>query len=82
MDVIVQARLVTIPTKMSPAERFGDLHREIQETRDVIAKHREGHDVSQSEIRRAAFRAQCWGELAGMLAPFVGLELDPALTQL
>jgi hypothetical protein len=48
----------------------------------VIAKHREGRDVSQLEIHHAAFRAQWWGELAGMLAPFVGMDLDPALTQL
>jgi hypothetical protein len=81
MDIIVQARLVTMPTKLTPAERFGDLHREIQQTRDVIAKHREGHDISEGEIRRATFRAQCWGELAGMLAPFVGMALESALAQ-
>jgi hypothetical protein len=80
--LVTEARAATIPTRLTQAERFGQLFDEIRETRDVLAAAQEGHDVPESRLRLAAIRAKYWGELAGMLAPFVGLELDPALTQL
>jgi hypothetical protein len=75
LRLIVSVQSTTAPTAMTQAERYGHLFTEIGETKDVLARHSEGHDVSHTELRRATIRAKYWAELCEMLSVFVGISL-------
>jgi hypothetical protein len=81
LRLIVHTRVVAAPTEMTPETRFGDFYREIQETRDTLASWDEGHDVEPVRLALAHTRVRYWGELAQLLAPFVGMTFDPELTR-
>jgi hypothetical protein len=72
--LVAQSR--PMPTEMSREDRFGDLIADTREVLDTIAAAREGHDVSQRRLREATYKVRYWGEMAQILAPFVGMNFD------